>query len=516
MFEFLNGRTAGARSRQTHKLVCRTTGIHSFIHSTMMRKANMISRMRSINNKKTTTTSKSRWSSSLRQQAFLLSLLAAASLHPLVSFHYLTRNNSPNRHGGDMMSSLTRRRGHDTTNRPPNRKGTRPKNPVADNVLDTPPVLGDAKQFEWKCSDSCSCLPPLRNDTTTYMHQSYKTENQTFWPKGWSLFRNSWLELHKQHDWTFVFWLDKHNDLLAQCTGFGALFQGRGPLQKVCVVCAHAPHREHHHLNTSISVSNCGSRFHLLQKRKADLSRLLYLYVYGGLYADSDYLALQSQIPLLEQHPILKHQQVLLQGRGKQQPVGLEWGYARTPGHAFFVYCLENHIDSHTKSDSAAVYVTGPIMLETCLRTYMGETGAASQPLVPMTTLLNTTGIVIVEPKLIAPIDGHDFESTCGSWRSSNNDHHSWRDDWTTSTCRKELLQQGSFAVTFYTQSWNILDEKEEKEAAAKLEAKRKERKRRKNNELHKKASPRRRQDVYARSGHPRRNSNRPRSEVRL
>jgi hypothetical protein len=230
--------------------------------------------------------------------------------------------------------------------------------------------------------------------------------------------------------------------------------------------------------------------------------------VYGGLYADSDYLALQSQIPLLEQHPILKHQQVLLQGRGEQQPVGLEWGYARKPGHAFFVYCLEHHIDSYTKSDSAAVYVTGPVMLETCLRTYIGTTNARrpDHPLVPMTTLNNS--IVIVEPKLIAPIDGQDFESTCGSWRSSN-DHHSWRDDWATSTCRKELLQQGSFAVTFYTQSWNILDDKDEKEAAVKLEAKRNERKRKK--EIKQKSLQRHRQDVNERSGHARRNSNHPR-----
>jgi hypothetical protein len=199
----------------------------------------------------------------------------------------------------------------------------------------------------------------------------------------------------------------------------------------------------------------------------------------------------------------LKDQQVLLQGR-QNQPVGLEWGYARTPGHPFFVYCLENHIDSHSTSDNVAVYVTGPAMLETCLRTYIGKT-RPNQPLLPMTALKKTS-IMIVEPTLIAPIDSRDFKSTCGSWRSSNNEHHSFRDDWATSACREELLQQGSFAVTFYTQSWSMVDEKEEKEsAAAKPEAKRKEKKKRK--EERKQTSRRRRRVAHERSGHARRNS---------
>jgi hypothetical protein len=180
--------------------------------------------------------SNGRYSSPLRQQAFLLSLLAAASLNPLVSLHYLTRTNNSPSNEVDMISFLLRRRGHNATHVAPIHTGTSPKNPVT-NLFETPGLA--AKQFEWKCSDECSCLPPpVRNDTTTttYMHQSYKTANQTLWPQGWTLFRNSWLELHKEADWTFVFWLDQHNDLLAQCTGFGPLFQGRGPLQKASVI----------------------------------------------------------------------------------------------------------------------------------------------------------------------------------------------------------------------------------------------------------------------------------------
>jgi hypothetical protein len=188
-----------------------------------MRKANSIK----MSTTRNSAARSSRWPSSSRQQAFLLSLLAAASLHPLISFHYLSKKN------GDIASSLSGRGDIAHFSRNPKDTSTDPI-PVARQI--NPPVV-EAKQYEWKCSDQCSCLPPLRNDTT-YMHQSYKTENQMFWPKGWGLFRKSWLDLHKAADWTFVFWLDEHNDLLAQCTGFGALFKDRGPLQKVRVVAA--------------------------------------------------------------------------------------------------------------------------------------------------------------------------------------------------------------------------------------------------------------------------------------
>jgi hypothetical protein len=111
-------------------------------------------------------------------------------------------------------------------------------------VLDQEPVVVRSL-FEWKCSDKCSCLPSERDDVV-YMHQSSKTDNQTLWHGGWSTFRQSWLDHHMNDGWVFVFWLDKHNDLLAKCMGYyEKLFQGRSSIQR------------------------------------ADLSRLLYMYKYG-------------------------------------------------------------------------------------------------------------------------------------------------------------------------------------------------------------------------------------------
>jgi Glycosyltransferase sugar-binding region containing DXD motif len=335
-----------------------------------------------------------------------------------------------------------------------------------------------ATHFEWKCWDKCSCLPTERSrddddddDDIVYMHQSYKTDNQSQWPAGWSTFRQSWLDLHsvkeeeeQQHghghgrQWVFVFWLDEHNDLLAKCTGYyKKLFHGRSAIQR------------------------------------ADLARLLYLYQYGGLYADMDYLALKSHVPLLFDHPLLQHQQILLQGRVDQE-VGLEWGFARTPRHPFWTYCLDHRIGPNGRV-AAAPFSTGPSMLRRCLKffAFPNIVQRRRTSLVPMHPYYSASSpekanigvhigrngtaagtvvggsIMIVEPRLIAPLDGRDFDSSCGRWRrgsAADHDHDNgntasyWQsgnsDAWQTSPCRKYLVEEtGSYAVTFYSQSWN-------------------------------------------------------------
>jgi mannosyltransferase OCH1-like enzyme len=264
------------------------------------------------------------------------------------------------------------------------------------------------RSFEWRCSDKCSCLPPVADDsgtpTTLYMHQSYKTTNQTRWPKGWTLFRRTWLEHHPS--WTFVFWLDEHNDLLARCLGYAQMFEGRDVVEK------------------------------------ADLSRLLYLDHYGGFYADMDYLALNSQVPLLDRLRS-QNQTVLLQGR-EGQVVGLEWGYASRPGHPLWKFCLQNSVGA---AGGGAFSSTGPMMLERCMKRRYE---------VPSLEHMKSYegSVTILDPKLIAPINAVDFKSTCGIWRSTYNEIERWANDWEGSECRKQLLEQGSFAVTFYTQSY--------------------------------------------------------------
>jgi hypothetical protein len=149
---------------------------------------------------------------------------------------------------------------------------------------------------------------------------------------------------------------------------------------------------------------------------------------------------------------MLKDMQIMLQGRIDQE-VGLEWGFARKPGHDFWTYCLDNHIGKNCKV-SAAIYSTGPHMLRRCLKFYSYKTREQRrESLHPMHPFPND--IVIVEPRLIAPLDGRDFESDCGQWRGRKDDT-AWQSEWNSSSCRKHLVdEKGSYAVTFYTQSWN-------------------------------------------------------------
>jgi hypothetical protein len=198
---------------------------------------------------------------------------------------------------GPLLSSLLRRAHEGVQSLQKAQNGIQEQYKQSILVPLTPAEVASPIHFQWKCADQCSCLPPVRDDVI-YMHQSYNVKNQTYWPKSWVAFRQSWLDHHANEGWVFVFWLDKHNDLLARCTGYETLFQGRSFIQK------------------------------------ADLSRLLYLHKYGGLYADMDYLALKSQAALLNEHPLLKDMQILLQGR-VDQVVGIEYALPASQDTSF-------------------------------------------------------------------------------------------------------------------------------------------------------------------------------------
>ena len=284
--------------------------------------------------------------------------------------------------------------------------------------------------FEWKCWDTCSCLPPVivnNKSTTITFHQSYKTSDPQGWKEGWENYRRTWLKLHRE-SWRFIFWTDSQNDLLASCSGYPHLLSGRLGIQK------------------------------------ADLSRLLYLHTYGGLYVDMDYIALRDHQELL--HHISStlsfnvNNSVLLQGR-EDHVVGLEWGFAFTPQHPFWRFCLDiaSQQESSVK-ESCPIFYTGPKFLELCIRKYYRL--PRSQRLHHMVPYqwrddANQSMMVILEPRLVAPISGRDVTSECGRWRNVTNmplQNDLWTEQWTKSTCHHQLMQNDTWAVTLYSQSW--------------------------------------------------------------
>jgi hypothetical protein len=271
-----------------------------------------------------------------------------------------------------------------------------------------------ARVFEWDCWDKCSCLPPLINDNVTItMHQSYKTPDEQTWHRGWKYQRQTWLDLHPH--WFFIFWTDEQNELLANCIGFEQqLLQGRTGIQK------------------------------------ADLSRLMYLYKYGGFYADMDYIAIKNHQQLFDDNA---NQTILLQGR-QEQVVGLEWGFARSPEHPFWTFCLD--IANQQKPNARTgcpIFFTGPKFLGRCIKRYF-KPGKDLEHMVSY----GDTDLMILEPKLIAPIGAFDFTSECGKWRNishlDENDDVSWGEMWPQSSCKQNLIKNGTFAVTIYSHSW--------------------------------------------------------------
>jgi hypothetical protein len=100
-------------------------------------------------------------------------------------------------------------------------------------------------------------------------------------------------------------------------------------------------------------------------------------------------------------------------------------------------------------------------MLKRCLKRYIisnEQQGTGTLSSMPHMHAFHNNSIAIVEPRLIAPVDGRDFNSNCAAWRGRND--AAWQGtrsggEWQTSSCRHELVdERDAFAVTFNTQSW--------------------------------------------------------------
>lgn len=282
--------------------------------------------------------------------------------------------------------------------------------------------------FEWKCQHTCSCLPNfeqvMKSDDVVIMHQSYKSANPETWHWGWKSQRQTWIDLHP--NWVFIFWNDVQNALLANCTGFGDVFVGRSGIQQ------------------------------------ADLSRLLYLHSYGGFYSDMDYIALRNHQHLfnLDDQRQIKAQQILLQGR-EDQVVGFEWGYARYRQHPLWESCLRiaRQQKGKTKRQGCPIWFTGPKFLNRCIKKFFGQQNKELHHMISY----GKNDLMILDPKLVAPIRGDDFSSDCGKWRNvtagkdhndNANDERIWTEVWPKSSCVHYLNDSGTYAVTLYSHSW--------------------------------------------------------------
>ena len=100
-----------------------------------------------------------------------------------------------------------------------------------------------------------------------YIHQSYKTSDRKEWSPLWTLLQKSWID-QSGETFRYVFWTDRENDLLAECTQFKELY---------------------FHLDPGI--------------KRANVARMMYLWKFGGLYVDLNFIALRNPIDLINQFP---------------------------------------------------------------------------------------------------------------------------------------------------------------------------------------------------------------------
>jgi hypothetical protein len=159
----------------------------------------------------------------------------------------------------------------------------------------------------------------------------------------------------------------------------------------------------------------------------------MYMYLFGGVYADLDMEALRPLDPLLAH----RHAALAWMGPADDHPHNLPNAWmASEPGHPFWLMMLM-HIMQCPK-DQAAEHVTGPGALKGAFFKYWLPT--------------NQTGLDIIEPGLIYPHDwargGGDVAKYCGNTFGKNP-------TFDASRCKEIVRGLGAYTVTYWRHSWD-------------------------------------------------------------
>ena len=193
--------------------------------------------------------------------------------------------------------------------------GGRPPSPCSD-------ATGATAAIDWLLS---TVTPPPRAAFPRVIHQSWKTESLPPDFRNWSL---SWRRLHPSYEYRL--WTDRDNHQL---------------------IADHYPWflPVYEELDHKI--------------KRADVVRFFYLYHFGGVYADLDFLALRPFDELLQQ---FRHASVLLGYLGDDPrwmhsiPNALMISKRRSP---FWLHALRLMLDCHTRASHSPEVVAGPVLL---------------------------------------------------------------------------------------------------------------------------------------------------------
>lgn len=276
--------------------------------------------------------------------------------------------------------------------------------------------LSETNSFQWKCSDSCDCLPPTYDDTSEimYFHSSYKTLDRKKWSPSWGFCSDEWLRLHPQSSIDtrkvlHLFWMDEHNELLAKCLGVHRIYQS---------------------FERNIT--------------RADFSRVMYMTHYGGLYHDMDVCPLVNVLSYLEEHyPSTVN--IFLQGRTNgSTSVAMEWGVTRHRNDPFWTKFMRKNLKNPA---DIRLFSYGPLRITAFWNSY-----AKSNP-----EVVETNRILVVPPQIVTPmnfngISSHNF-TFCTPDVLLRQPEKTWL-NFSGSPCHLELIQSGAIVFSSYTASW--------------------------------------------------------------
>jgi len=261
-----------------------------------------------------------------------------------------------------------------------------------------------ALPFAGKKIDSIRGIPKI-------IHHSWKNENV---PEIFKKWQKRWLEFHPT--WEYHLWTDDDNRELVK---------------------QHFPHFLSIYDSFPAGVM------------RADSVRVMYMYLYGGVYSDLDLDPLKTTDELLNNLNLSGDKPTVILGY-----MGTDYAFGHnvpnawmisTPGHPFWLFCISKMIQLNTAGYNGAEALTGPVMIYRALQEYNEVQRRITGIEVPgpeggTTKLFD---VLILPPGMIYPVDWHaPVPEICTSITKGRDD----------SGC-KELFPD-AYAITHWTHSW--------------------------------------------------------------
>jgi hypothetical protein len=184
---------------------------------------------------------------------------------------------------------------------------------------------------------------------------------------------------------------------------------------------------------------------------RADSVRYMYMYHYGGVYADLDMEPLKSSDKLVEFLQIKENQPTAILGHMSDRYIYAHnvpnaWMMS-SPGHAFWLFCLMTIIENNIYGENKAEHLTGPVMLYNAAKSYAEATkritGLHEKGVEQGGTKIRD--LVVLRPGLIYPYDwsaSEKYIDVCGAKEAIKD----------SSTCTKNFPD--AFTITYWTHSW--------------------------------------------------------------